>query len=124
MPSFSRAPARCGPTPFTYWTCAWKSMAARRSSHEGRKRRGLEIHHRSPELEPDSPHRVGQAERGLDVEPLGVGGALGRVADELADEGSGHRPIPKTGLLEVDGAHSVPGQKPARDQERRQPPGV
>src|SRR5260370_28665748 len=115
MPSCSRAPARCGPTPFTYWTDAWRSMAARRSSHEGRKGRVLEIHDRSPGLEADSPHREGQGEGGSEVESLGVRGAPGRAADELAHEGRGHGPAPEARFLEVDRAHSVPALQSARD---------
>src|SRR5260221_9479451 len=33
MPTFSRAAARWGPTPFAYWTGPWRSMPGGRSSH-------------------------------------------------------------------------------------------
>src|SRR5215468_9020136 len=114
MPAFTSDDARCGPTPFTYWTGARRSIRAiipRGRASEGPGR--LELDDGPTRLEAHVPHRVGQPEGRAHVEALRVRGRLRGRGEDLGEHGERHGVAGDEDLLELDVAESVRVRQPA-----------
>src|SRR5438874_1812308 len=130
--SFASASARCGPTPLAYWTGASRSMwrgsshagwtggpatdgargGARRIGSRGGRRAGRprlesELEGGLARLDLDAVHGVREAERGVDVETVGVLLAAGRGDHHLLDDADRHADGGHVGGIELDRPEAV-----------------